>query len=185
VAHTDSDREWSTGYLLPALHSHGLRIISSEELGLFGEAVENALERSRYVILVITRAYLADAEARRLMTLGQHLGLERAEPNVIPLILEEDVKDELPLAIRSVVWVDATDPSRWDEAIQRIVDALKRPIQEDRPDTPAPEDLIRYEQESIGSDLWTMKDVIGYELYADAIAAGIRHPETRPPLRLA
>ena len=45
-------------------------------------------------------------------------------------------------------------------------------------------DVVRYEQEGIGSDLWTVRDTVGYGAYADAIARGIQHPETQPPLTI-
>jgi hypothetical protein len=49
--------------------------------------------------------------------------------------------------------------------------------------TPAP-DLVRYRQESIRSDLWTTRDTVGYTAFADAIARGIQHADTRPPLTI-
>ena len=44
--------------------------------------------------------------------------------------------------------------------------------------------VMRYEQESIGSDLWTTRDVLGYTAYVDAVARGIGHEETEPPLTI-
>ena len=41
-----------------------------------------------------------------------------------------------------------------------------------------------YGPQSIGSDLWTVIDTVGYGPYADAIARGIQHEETRPPLTI-
>ena len=38
--------------------------------------------------------------------------------------------------------------------------------------------------QSIGSDLWTVVDTVGYGAYAEAIARGIQHEETRPPLTI-
>jgi hypothetical protein len=49
--------------------------------------------------------------------------------------------------------------------------------------TPAP-DLVRYRQESIRSDVWTTTDSVGYTAYADAIARGIQHADTKPPLTI-
>jgi peptidoglycan hydrolase-like protein with peptidoglycan-binding domain len=37
---------------------------------------------------------------------------------------------------------------------------------------------------NIARDYWTREDRLGYRPYADAIAAFIRHPETRPPLTI-
>ena len=44
--------------------------------------------------------------------------------------------------------------------------------------------VVRYQQEGIGSDIWTTRDGIGYAPYADAIARGIQHADTRPPLTI-
>jgi hypothetical protein len=41
-----------------------------------------------------------------------------------------------------------------------------------------------YAPQSIGSDLWTTHDTIGYASYAEAIARGIQHDETAPPLTI-
>jgi hypothetical protein len=46
------------------------------------------------------------------------------------------------------------------------------------------EAIVRYEQESIGSDLWTLRDSVGYAEYVDAIARGIQHEQTEPPLTI-
>lgn len=43
---------------------------------------------------------------------------------------------------------------------------------------------LMYGPEAIGSDLWTTHDAVGYGSYADAIARGIQHAETRPPLTI-
>jgi KAP family P-loop domain len=42
----------------------------------------------------------------------------------------------------------------------------------------------RYKPEAIGSDIWNDEDAIGYDVYANAIALGIQHPETKPPLTI-
>jgi KAP family P-loop domain/NB-ARC domain len=43
----------------------------------------------------------------------------------------------------------------------------------------------RYQPDArIARDFWTADDTLGYEQYADAIAAFIRHQETRPPLTI-
>jgi hypothetical protein len=44
--------------------------------------------------------------------------------------------------------------------------------------------LMRYEQTAIGGDAWTRIDTVGAAAYAEAIARGIQHPETRPPLTI-
>jgi hypothetical protein len=41
-----------------------------------------------------------------------------------------------------------------------------------------------YGPQSIGSDLWTIHDTVGYRSYAEAIARGIQHEETAPPLTI-
>jgi KAP-like P-loop domain-containing protein len=52
-------------------------------------------------------------------------------------------------------------------------------------DPPEPEPhFVRYEQEGLGSDLWTTEDRLGYGIYADAIARGIQHRDTKPPVTI-
>jgi hypothetical protein len=41
-----------------------------------------------------------------------------------------------------------------------------------------------YGPQSIGSDLWTTHDTVGYAAYAEAIARGIQHEDTTPPLTI-
>jgi len=41
-----------------------------------------------------------------------------------------------------------------------------------------------YGPQSIGSDLWTIQDAVGHGSYAEAIARGIQHEETSPPLTI-
>ncbi len=43
---------------------------------------------------------------------------------------------------------------------------------------------IRYAEDAISNDSWTIRDTAGYEAYADAVARGIQHPDTRPPLTI-
>ncbi len=49
---------------------------------------------------------------------------------------------------------------------------------------PSGPELVRYQQEAISSDLWTTRDTVGYAAYAEAIARGIQHQDTRPPLTI-
>jgi KAP family P-loop domain/Papain family cysteine protease len=66
------------------------------------------------------------------------------------------------------------------------------PAEHDAAGAPAPNgtaeaserEVVRYEQEAIGSDLWTTDDSLGYGIYADAIARGIQHPDTKPPVTI-
>jgi hypothetical protein len=37
---------------------------------------------------------------------------------------------------------------------------------------------------TISRDYWTVEDHLGYDFYADAVAAFIQHPDTRPPLTI-
>lgn len=45
-------------------------------------------------------------------------------------------------------------------------------------------EAMSYEPEAIGRDLWTTDDTVGYAVYADSIARGIQHPDTKPPLSI-
>jgi KAP family P-loop domain len=43
---------------------------------------------------------------------------------------------------------------------------------------------LRFAQPPIGGDAWTRRDTVGAGAYAEAIARGIQHPETKPPLTI-
>jgi len=49
---------------------------------------------------------------------------------------------------------------------------------------PEPTPAVAYEKQPIGSDRYTISDNIGYSSYANAIAQGIQHPDTHPPLSI-
>ncbi len=53
-----------------------------------------------------------------------------------------------------------------------------------RQDVAITEADVRYDEEAISNDSWTTWDTAGYAPYADAIARGIQHPDTRPPLTI-
>ena len=45
-------------------------------------------------------------------------------------------------------------------------------------------EITSYEPEAIGRDLWTTDDTVGYAVYANSIARGIQHHDTKPPLTI-
>ncbi len=64
--------------------------------------------------------------------------------------------------------------------------ALRTGLRQDEATEVAPYGPVeeRYEQSAIGGDFWTRRDTVGAAAYADAIARGIQHVETKPPLTI-
>jgi hypothetical protein len=52
------------------------------------------------------------------------------------------------------------------------------------PEPAATPDAVRYGQEPVGRDFYTLIDTAGYAAYAEAITRAIQHTDTRPPLTI-
>jgi KAP family P-loop domain len=71
---------------------------------------------------------------------------------------------------------------------------VPRPAPAARPDEVGPDeaaapaaagpDTVRYGQEPVGRDFYTLIDTAGYAAYAEAITRAIQHADTRPPLTI-
>jgi KAP-like P-loop domain-containing protein len=64
------------------------------------------------------------------------------------------------------------------------VPRIERPATKDEAAAPAEPDAVRYGQEPVGSDFYTLIDTAGYAAYAEAITRAIQHDDTRPPLTI-
>jgi hypothetical protein len=97
--------------------------------------------------------------------------------------------------VRGFVRVKNSWGAEWGDGGQALIslDDLGRALQFDEVLLPIPEGDLpaqsdaapgAYGPQSIGSDLWTIQDTVGYASYAEAIARGIQHAETAPPLTI-
>jgi WD40 repeat protein/energy-coupling factor transporter ATP-binding protein EcfA2 len=134
VSFEDGDRDWVQGYLLPALGLAKERVIASQhtkhtESPQPGAEVvaefERAVTSSRYTLLVLSRAFLAD----RFSTFGERLASYAAvaeqRDRLIPLLIERDCS--LPLHIQFRVSLDCTERDNWESEIGRLRELLAQP----------------------------------------------------------
>ena len=129
ISYADADRAWVEGYLLDALKQAGVRYCSQAEFAsghprLLLE-VERAIQQSRHTLLVLSPAYMASDFNQFIALVAQHYGLETGTWQVIPLILEPVT---LPLRLRTLVSLNATNPDEWEEAIERLCANLQYPV---------------------------------------------------------
>jgi hypothetical protein len=126
VSYADADRAWVEGYLLDALSQAGLRCHTETAFALGAPRLsefEKAVKQSQRTLLVLTSAYLADGSHQFVDLLSETYGAETATWRVIPLVLQPL---ELPLRLAMLTRLDATDPHRWPEVIERLCNDLKR-----------------------------------------------------------
>jgi WD40 repeat protein len=134
VSYADADRAWVEGYLLDALTTAGVRCHSEAAFALGAPRViefERAVKHSRRSLLVLSPAYLADDFAQFANLLAQSYGLESGTWPVIPLLLDQTMA--LPERLAMLEALDASDPKRWPQVVDRLCAELDRP-----PPGPAP-----------------------------------------------
>lgn len=128
VSYAEADRSWVVGYLLDALQQGGVRINSEAAFALGRPRLlelEDAIKKSRRIILVLSPAYLADGFDQYVDLLAQTYGLESGTWPVIPLVLHPAT---LPPRLALLARLDATDPASHAEVIARLYKALERPV---------------------------------------------------------
>ena len=127
VAHAGADRAWVAGYLLPALGLPAARTQTRSDFRLGAPLVaefERAVTSSRYTLLVITPAYLADEWGTFGDQLAAYAAVADQRDRLIPLLLAPCT---LPLHIESRVSLDCTDPDTRADEIARLRQLLDQP----------------------------------------------------------
>jgi hypothetical protein len=116
IAHAESDFDWVFDRLIPALDREGLRhTVSADALGRYRvTAVEDAIKKSKYVLLIISPNYTADRLAQLAGILGQDHGLRAGLHQLIPVKIGEPA-EEVRLGIQALVGVDLTRPGQRSE----------------------------------------------------------------------
>jgi WD40 repeat protein len=139
IAYADADRAWVEGYLVESLRQAEVNYYSEAAFSLGKIRLlefEQAVQRSRRTLLVISKAYLTDHFNQFVNLLSQCYGLDSSTWPVIPLLLEPV---ELPPRLKVLVGLTATTPEEQETAIARLCDDLQR----SRP-TPSPKPLCPY-----------------------------------------
>ena len=138
ISYADADSEWVEGYLLDCLKQAGVRYHSEAAFALGTVRLlefERAIEQSDRMLLVLSPAYLADGFNQFIDLLAQYYGFDSATWPVIPLVLQP-VK--LPLRLNSLIKLNATNPTEWEEATRHLCADLKRPVPASSPKPPCP-----------------------------------------------
>jgi hypothetical protein len=126
VTFAQADRAWVYGFMLPALGLAEDRVITAEQFRPGAPMVdefERAVTTSRYTVVVVSNAYLADAWSTFGEQLTSYASVGGAD-RLIPAVLEPC---ELPLRVEFRVRLDLTDESTWEEQLGRLRDLLERP----------------------------------------------------------
>ncbi len=127
ISHANADSAWVNGYLLDALQQAGVNYHTETAFELGKPRIiefENAIRASRRTLLVLSPDYLGDDSHQFIDVLIQTYGLETATWPLIPLILHPV---SLPLRLRILEGLDATDADNQEEVIKRLCDNLQCP----------------------------------------------------------
>jgi WD40 repeat protein len=125
-ADTDADRAWVDGYLIHALGVEPDRLILPRTFAL-GATIpaefDRAISSSRYTLLVLSPAFLADRWAEFGQDLVTFTSVEEGRSRMVVLTLHPC---QLPLRLRFRVRLDCTDPTQWEPEVGRLRDLLER-----------------------------------------------------------
>ncbi|CAD5955685.1 toll/interleukin-1 receptor domain-containing protein [Planktothrix agardhii] len=149
VSYADEDDAWVEGYLLNALEEAGLTCHSEAMFRLGVPRLiefESAVKNSERTLLVISPAYLADNFVEFANLLFQSYGLDTNLWPVVGIILHP--VQELPMRLKMLECLDATDGTKQQKAIQRICEDFKKPVPTltTIPDCPYP-GMVPFKQE--------------------------------------
>lgn len=134
ISYSHHDKDWVQGWLLPRLKQAGLRIcvdFRDFEPGLPSLVnMENAVERSRRTLIVLTPEWMASEWATFESLLIQTDDPAGRQRRMIPLLLKPCTP---PKRIAMLTYLDFTQASEMESQIARLVAAVKT-----TPEVPAP-----------------------------------------------
>lgn len=125
ISYADADRAWAIGWLLPQLEAAGLRVCVDERdfaLGAPGITnIEQAIQQSRYTLLVLTPNWLADKWSAFVGLVATSRDPAGQQRRILPLLLKQSV---LPPHLAILTFADFTDPTGHPQQIERIIAAI-------------------------------------------------------------
>ena len=127
LSYAAADRAWVQGYLIPALGVPRERLITHDDFRLGAARVseiERAVTTSRYSVVILRPAYLADEWSNLSEQLSSHLTTADQAIRLIPLLRSEC---DLPLRIDFRVRLDCADQADWEHETARLRDLLNQP----------------------------------------------------------
>ena len=139
IFYAEADRDWVNGYLLDALEKAEIRCTCESDftLGVPGiSELERVIRQSRYTLLVISQAYLADDLTRFTDILAQSYGEQVGTWPVIPLTLQEGL--QLPPRLKMLGGLQASSSEEWEASLERLCHQLTRPVPSPSPKPTCP-----------------------------------------------
>ena len=131
ISYAGDDSGWVNGYLLPRLTGAGIKCLTTAGF-LAGRPTvrefERAVRSSRKILLIVSPYFLAEGTAELVTILGHSYGLETRTWPVIPLYLRPVSSDRVPILLRAIEGLDATEPADWHEVTNRLCRDFERPI---------------------------------------------------------
>ena len=127
VVHAEGDRAWVDGYLKPMLGLEPARVFTPRDFRLgqsVGAEFERGVRSSRYTLLVLSPAFLADRWAEFGEGLVTFSSVDEGRNRLLALTLHPC---QAPLRLRFRESLDCTDKTRWDDESARLRRHLDSP----------------------------------------------------------
>lgn len=144
ISYSPADEQWVFDWLLPRLKAAGLEIAIDQESFQPGapvvEETERAITQSRYTVVVLSSAWVADQWGHFEALLVQHQDPAARLRRLIPILIEPC---NPPERIKLLHWVDLTQMAQREAQLQRVIQAIggQHTLPELRPEQalPSPE----------------------------------------------
>ncbi|MGA8046482.1 MAG: caspase family protein, partial [Dermatophilaceae bacterium] len=131
----EPDATWVWNMLVPRLEDEGLRVAVSGDSADPGVPVvvsaERGISQSKRTVVVLSRAYLADAGTDFENVLAQSMGVQEGSYRLLPLKIEPIDDDALPIRLGMLSKLDFTRPARAKREWDRLTTALAGPLPRD------------------------------------------------------
>ncbi len=128
----EPDKNWVWDTFLPRLKDAGLRVAVSEDVWKYGADqvvnISRGIKRAKYILIVLSEAYLADKWARVQHITAVQVGVEEGKYRMIPIKFTALKNQKLPDWISGKWAVDLTDPQRFDMRINNLIEQLQEPL---------------------------------------------------------
>lgn len=141
VSNAAADLEWTNGVLGYALKQAGVRWISESQFAVGTDraaAIAEAIAASRFLVIVLSPAYVADNWKQFELNLIDTASVEKRSTRVIPLLKEQV---EIPPTLKRFTSIDFTRADKTPAALTNLFAALNgthAPRQKEKPPCPYP-----------------------------------------------
>ncbi len=126
------DETWVWDTLLPRLQEAGLRVAISEDVWKPGVDrvvnISRGIKQAKYILLVLSEAYLADKWIRVEHIMGETKGVQENTYRIIPLKFIPIDESKMPDWIGGKWTVDFTDSRRVERRFKTLVNQLRESL---------------------------------------------------------